>query len=516
MMSLPGLLGVPPHGDGTAVPYLHADPARVAAVRERLALTPARLRVGLAWTGNPMQQNNRRRSIPLAALAPLLSREGIAWYSLMRGDGEDEIARRTGRAVVQLLDERYDFDGKAALVAALDLVVSVCTSSAHLAGALGRPLWVMLSHVPDWRWGNAGTTSAWYPQARVFRQPAPRRLGERGRGDRRGTRRATGMTTTLAPPRSRNDPCPCGSGKRYKHCHGSDAPPADAYVAPDPAARLLEARAHRDPRRPHADAVAMLDAARRRAGHDLAALRLLGEALRPTEPARSRACWLRVLDSAPDDPRRTSSSASSIARPATSKAPSRTSSARSPARPTIRRCSTTSASRSTRPGACPKPRRSSGHARARARCAQPARQSRAEPVPATTLRGGRAAVRPLIERMPTAPVEIWANRGVALRMCAMLPAAEAKELAARDRARARPAEPVARPRRHADRAAALGRGGDRAAPGAASSTRPTATTESMLMHVYGYEAYWKDYPRLRAEIIEAASTRRTIGRNVLR
>jgi hypothetical protein len=76
-----------------------------------------------------------------------------------------------------LLPERLDFDGKAALVDALDLVVSVCTSNAHLAGALGRPLWLMLSHVADWRWGHGGSTSAWYPHARLFRQPS---LGDWG------------------------------------------------------------------------------------------------------------------------------------------------------------------------------------------------------------------------------------------------------------------------------------------------------------------------------------------------
>ena len=168
-MSLPARLRVGPHGDG-AGPYLHADPARVAAVRATLAKVPARLRVGLAWSGNPGQVNDRRRSIPLAALAPLLQRDGVAWYSLQRGDGESQIPLVPAARRIHLIDERNDFDGKAALMEALDLVVSVCTSSAHLAGALGRPLWLMLARVPDWRWGASGTTSAWYPTARLFRQ----------------------------------------------------------------------------------------------------------------------------------------------------------------------------------------------------------------------------------------------------------------------------------------------------------------------------------------------------------
>ncbi len=175
IMSLPGLLGVDPLGEGPDPPYLFADAGRTAAIRARLAREPARLRVGLSWAGNPAMSNNRRRSIPLAALAPLLEREDVAWYSLQRGDGEEQIPGVPAARRLHLVDERNDFDGKAALIGALDLVVSVCTSTAHLAGALGRPLWVMLTHVPDWRWGLASTTTRWYPQARLFRQA---RLGD--------------------------------------------------------------------------------------------------------------------------------------------------------------------------------------------------------------------------------------------------------------------------------------------------------------------------------------------------
>ena len=173
MMSLPGVLGIPPQGDGAAVPYLHADSGRVANLGETLSREGAKLRVGLAWSGNPGQVNNRRRSCPLAALAPLLARDDIAWYSLQREDGEDQIPDVPAARALRLLDERNDFDGKAALVSALDLVISVCTSTAHLAGALGRPLFVMLTHVPDWRWGLTGTSTRWYPSARLFRQHSP-------------------------------------------------------------------------------------------------------------------------------------------------------------------------------------------------------------------------------------------------------------------------------------------------------------------------------------------------------
>jgi tetratricopeptide (TPR) repeat protein len=173
MMSLPAVLGAAPQGDDASTPYLHADPARIATVREKLSRDSARLRVGLSWAGNPGQVNNRRRSCPLAALAPLLERDDIAWYSLQRADGEDQIPAVPAARALRLVDERNDFDGKAALISALDLVVSVCTSTAHLAGALGRPLFVMLAHVPDWRWGLDGTTTRWYPTARLFRQREP-------------------------------------------------------------------------------------------------------------------------------------------------------------------------------------------------------------------------------------------------------------------------------------------------------------------------------------------------------
>jgi tetratricopeptide (TPR) repeat protein len=172
LMSIPGVLGSDPLGEAPDPPYIAADPARVAAIRSRLAAQGAALHVGVSWSGNPRMANNRRRSCPLAALAPLLARDDVAWYSLQREDGEDQIPAVPAARNLRLLDERNDFDGKAALIGALDLVVSVCTSTAHLAGALGRPLWVMLTHVPDWRWGLDGNTTRWYPTARLFRQPS--------------------------------------------------------------------------------------------------------------------------------------------------------------------------------------------------------------------------------------------------------------------------------------------------------------------------------------------------------
>jgi len=131
--------------------------------------------VGLAWAGSRAHGNDRRRSCPLAALAPLLEMRAVAWFSLQKDDGEDQIAGVPAAQRLVLLDARRDFERKAALVAALDLVISVDTSIAHLAGALARPLWVLLPFAPDWRWQLHRSDSPWYPTARVFRQP---RAGE--------------------------------------------------------------------------------------------------------------------------------------------------------------------------------------------------------------------------------------------------------------------------------------------------------------------------------------------------
>jgi ADP-heptose:LPS heptosyltransferase len=129
------------------------------------------LRVGLSWSGNARHVNDRRRSCPLAAFAPLLELPDIAWFSLQKDDGEDQMAQVPTAARIRLLDARNEFAQKAALIEGLDLVISVDTSNAHLAGALGKPVWILLPFAPDWRWGLSRSDSPWYPTARLFRQP---------------------------------------------------------------------------------------------------------------------------------------------------------------------------------------------------------------------------------------------------------------------------------------------------------------------------------------------------------
>ncbi|MEO8655247.1 MAG: tetratricopeptide repeat-containing glycosyltransferase family protein, partial [Ramlibacter sp.] len=174
LMSLPLAFGSSLETLPRAVPYLHADPAQTQAWRQRLDQAgPARLRVGLAWSGNPDHRNDRNRSIPLAVLRRLAV-DGCQFVSLqpeVRARDVDALA--DWPALVQVPDGLRDFGDTAALMSALDLVVSVDTSAAHLAGALAVPVWLLLPYCPDWRWMLEREDSPWYPTARLFRQPGP-------------------------------------------------------------------------------------------------------------------------------------------------------------------------------------------------------------------------------------------------------------------------------------------------------------------------------------------------------
>ena len=157
-------------------PYLAAEPALVEAWRQRLAALPGR-RVGLVWAGNPDYPNDRARSMRYAALAPLEGLEGVSFVSLQKG-GAPWTQRPPGVLPGLVLhdwtDELGDYADTAALIAALDLVVSVDTSVAHLAGAIGAPVWMLNRPDTDWRWGKQGSTTVWYSSMRIFRQAQPR------------------------------------------------------------------------------------------------------------------------------------------------------------------------------------------------------------------------------------------------------------------------------------------------------------------------------------------------------
>lgn len=170
LMSLPHVLGTDAGSVPAAVPYLRAQPQRVADWRARLGQGP---HVGIAWSGNPTHVNDRNRSIRLDVFRQLAC-PGWNFVSLQPEVREHD--RGVLAAWPQLRDcggALRDFSETAALVDALDLVITVDTSVAHLAGALGRPVWILLPWVPDWRWMLEGERTPWYPTARLYRQPGP-------------------------------------------------------------------------------------------------------------------------------------------------------------------------------------------------------------------------------------------------------------------------------------------------------------------------------------------------------
>ncbi|HEX7966992.1 MAG TPA: tetratricopeptide repeat protein [Stellaceae bacterium] len=152
--------------------YLRASEEAVARWRAKLAAPGSALRIGLAWGGNPEQSNDRNRSATLAAFLPLLEVPGTQFYNLQVGPRAAELGQhRLGDRLVDIAPGLSDFAETAAAMTALDLVITVDTSVAHLAGALGRPGWVALTFLPDWRWHRSGADNPWYGSLRLFRQP---------------------------------------------------------------------------------------------------------------------------------------------------------------------------------------------------------------------------------------------------------------------------------------------------------------------------------------------------------
>jgi hypothetical protein len=158
------------------VPYLKADPARVAHWRDQLAMQlPSGVkRIGLAWTGRPTHPNNWRRSLSLSRLVPLSGVGPAAFISLQKPmPVVDQASLALFPHMAEMADEPMDFGETAAVMENLDLIITVDTAMAHLAGALARPVWILLSKAADWRWLLDRSDSPWYPTARLFRQETP-------------------------------------------------------------------------------------------------------------------------------------------------------------------------------------------------------------------------------------------------------------------------------------------------------------------------------------------------------
>ncbi len=163
-------------------PYLPAPPAdRVAIWEQRLRAresAPDKLRIGVVWSGNPEHKNDHNRSVPLSMLSRLLDVDAT-FVSLQKQPRPGDRATLQARSdIVDLTADLGDFSETAALLNCLDLVVTVDTSVAHLAGALGRPTWILLPYDPDYRWLLSRDDSPWYPTARLFRQTAGRDYAE--------------------------------------------------------------------------------------------------------------------------------------------------------------------------------------------------------------------------------------------------------------------------------------------------------------------------------------------------
>ena len=161
------------------VPYYAADPALAARWRARLDRDiPAGLRrVGIAWAGRGTHNNDRNRSVALQAFTPVGAVPGVALVSLQKGAPAEQAGAWPGAAPLLDLSAEIDgFEDTAAIIDGLDLVLCVDTAVAHLAGVMGRPVWVLLPFAPDWRWLLGRSDSPWYPGLRLFRAPAPKRL----------------------------------------------------------------------------------------------------------------------------------------------------------------------------------------------------------------------------------------------------------------------------------------------------------------------------------------------------
>jgi len=171
LMGLPLCFGTTPGSIPAKVPYIAADPELTGQWRDRIASADARPRVGIAWAGNRAHTNDRNRSLPATYLSALAGVSGVVFHSLQKSQSPGTVETPPALALQDNTATLADMADTAALIANLDLVISVDTAVAHLAGAMGKPVWLLLPFAPDWRWFLARPDSPWYPTMRLFRQP---------------------------------------------------------------------------------------------------------------------------------------------------------------------------------------------------------------------------------------------------------------------------------------------------------------------------------------------------------
>jgi tetratricopeptide (TPR) repeat protein len=173
LLSIPGVLGTNAATIPHEVPYLRAESEHTARWRARLPAGD--FRIGIHWQGNREYGADHRRSFALGYFAMLAGIPGVELISLQKGDGLEQLSGLPSDMIVHTLGDDFDsgpdaFIDTAAVMQELDLVVSSDSAIVHLAGALGRPVWILLAHLPDWRWFLEREDSPWYPTARLFRQ----------------------------------------------------------------------------------------------------------------------------------------------------------------------------------------------------------------------------------------------------------------------------------------------------------------------------------------------------------
>jgi tetratricopeptide (TPR) repeat protein len=174
LLSLPLVLGTRLESIPSTTPYLQAPIHALQHLNRQLG-PRNRPRIGICWAGNPDYKGDLSRSIGLRPMLPLLARTDVHFFSLQKDlrKGDADVLR--GNQQIAILGQEIEtFSGTAAIIAAMDLVISSDTSMVHLAGALGKPIWILLQFVPDWRWLLDGEDSPWYPAARLFRQDETR------------------------------------------------------------------------------------------------------------------------------------------------------------------------------------------------------------------------------------------------------------------------------------------------------------------------------------------------------